>query len=477
MYRFRPISSLLDKFNELENQEIYFAAPNELNDPMEGFKDIFWKGDEIIWRNFIINYIKAVQHYFSLLILLGDEEKISDEHIVAEPHRLPYANSSIKGITEQVIEKVFNNKFISDLPKRVAQRASPVRREELASYLDSIHPFVINAVSDTHYQNDLIPKRFLYQNIEELSNLLTKNISIPDLINKIEIENPELSANHFFSVFNRTSQQIRLISKYNYPEKGLSSNSFFLATEFPERFLQKLEDSVYPDWYSASFLSDCSNSALWGYYGDNHKGVCLKYRTQSTGDKIEINLDVIYGASGGPDYTTDLKGMRPQEFYKVNYHNKHVEIDFFKSLARMNRGQLNAFWYSDKEGNLSACGNHFNDKQQEDKWRNNYWENFMKSFTVKLLEWEFEQEYRLMIHGNFQDYSTPDKRKLKYSFNDLEGIVFGIKTSVADKIRIMKIIENKCKLSNRKDFKFYQACYAKENGKIEMFELDFLKFE
>lgn len=37
-YRFRSIKALLDDQIELVNQEIYFASPAQLNDPMEGFR-------------------------------------------------------------------------------------------------------------------------------------------------------------------------------------------------------------------------------------------------------------------------------------------------------------------------------------------------------------------------------------------------------------------------------------------------------
>jgi hypothetical protein len=38
--RFRP--TVLGKHQELENQEIYFSSLEGLNDPMEGFIDLFW---------------------------------------------------------------------------------------------------------------------------------------------------------------------------------------------------------------------------------------------------------------------------------------------------------------------------------------------------------------------------------------------------------------------------------------------------
>ena len=59
LYRFRSIDALLDKYQELESQTIYFASPDELNDPMEGFRDIVWSGDKIVWTNFFKHYVIA----------------------------------------------------------------------------------------------------------------------------------------------------------------------------------------------------------------------------------------------------------------------------------------------------------------------------------------------------------------------------------------------------------------------------------
>ena len=68
------------------------------------------------------------------------------------------------------------------------------------------------------------------------------------------------------------------------------------------------------------------------------------------------------------------------------------------------------------------------------------------------------------------------QRKLKYNFADLEGVIFGINTSLKHKIKIIKIIEEKCKKENRSNFKFFQAYYSKQTGEIEVKELGILKF-
>lgn len=476
MYRFRSINNLLGEFNELEKQEIYFASPEELNDPMEGFKDIFWSGDEIVWKNFITNYARSIEHSFSYLAIVGDKEKMGYANILVEPHRK--RNTSLQdSLMKEIIEKAFENKLINELPMSLSKRRSHIRRDELLCYLHSIHPFIINVISDVYYNKKMTPKRYLYQDIGELLNVLTKDGDIVDMVNKMEEENSEFKTSQFFAAINSTTTQVRLISRYNYLNQNSSPNSFFLSAEFTEIYLSKLEASIYPDWYSASFLSNCNNSALWGYYGDNHKGVCLKYRTKTENNEVNIDLDVVYGSSSDPNGNYELRGMKPQQFRKIKYHNKHVEIDFFRSLARTNRFLLNHFWYSDENGNLSICGNHLDKEKNEEDWRNNYWKNFLDSLSVKALQWQVEDEYRLVIHGDFNDYSPKETRKLKYAFNDLEAVIFGIKTSASDKVRIIKIIENKCKKNNRKEFDFYQAYYSKDSGKIETVKLTLIKFD
>jgi hypothetical protein len=312
----------------------------------------------------------------------------------------------------------------------------------------------------------LTNKNLLHQDLDEFSLKLKESENIIGLVNKLESEHDPNVTEKFFTVTNMLSQSIKLFNKYNLSVKGISSNVFFIISEFPEKFLSKLESDIYPKWYSTSFIYDLSNSAIWGHYGDNHKGVCLMFRTLKNGEKMSINLNTEHGysSSSGP-----IVSMQPHSFNKIKYTNKHIEIDFFRSIGRMTRHELNSIWYSDSEGRISNCGEHLNNN--EDEWRKKYWQNFYDSITTKLNEWNYEQEYRLIIHGDLIDYSEKEKRKLKYDFNDIEGIIFGIKTPTSDKIKIIKIIESKCERNNRKEFDFYQAYYSKDSGKIESFKL------
>jgi hypothetical protein len=78
VYRFRPTKSLWE-FNELENQEVYCASLGELNDPMEGFKDMFWLGDKIVWMNLLKHYLLCLDRVCIQFLLVGDKQVLQPE--------------------------------------------------------------------------------------------------------------------------------------------------------------------------------------------------------------------------------------------------------------------------------------------------------------------------------------------------------------------------------------------------------------
>ncbi len=470
MYRFRTIKGLLDKYQELENQEIYFASPEELNDPIEGLRDLFWIGDSIVWKNLIINYIKSLERIFVLTILLNNEKEINDDDILISRDLIRYNSPHYLKLMQEIIDKAFEIKFIDELPDALSERKSPIRRGELLSYLQIIHSFIIDSISEVYFLNGLTDKKIFNQDLNEFKSVIESTKGLSNLINQLEEENNKNVTESFFSIISLYTQSSSLLTQYNNLNLSSNSNSFFLISEFPNKFITKLESVIYPPWYSASFLYEHTNSSIWGHYGDNHKGVCLKFKTTKVNDNLILNLGTEYGYSSGP-----IVGMRPHTFKEIKYHNKHVEVDFFRSIGRLTKAELNKLWYSDSKGNFSICGKHLNEDEKE--WIEKYWENFNNSIAIKLNEWKYEKEYRLVIHGDFIDYSDKKSRKLKYNFSDLEGIIFGIKTQNSDKLRIIKIIEEKCKKENRKEFDFFQAYYSKETGKIEAFKLNIFKLE
>lgn len=219
-------------------------------------------------------------------------------------------------------------------------------------------------------------------------------------------------------------------------------------------------------------MENYKNSSLWGHYGANHTGVCLKFRTERHGDKATLSLNGATGFNEGGS----IVDWFPYEFEKISYTNELVPLDFFDLLpGGLPIPTLKHFWYYDNLGVRSNRASSFFDDAQ--KWRSDYYATRRQLLTRKSSDWEFESEYRLILQSNLLDFSSPSSRKMKYNFNSLEGVIFGIKTPISDKLAVVKIIEEKCRSHRRTDFKFFQAYYSPTTGSIEQYEMSLLKFD
>lgn len=471
LYRFRKTENLLDLYHELENEEIYFASPEELNDPLEGYRDVYWQGDSIIWKNFIINYAKSLEHIFRLVSVLNDTKPVNEKDL-PDLHR--FVRRDIprheKKLTEEIIQGIFQIGFIKDLPAALAQRKNQIRRSELFVYCQFLHPFILKTISEIYHAQGMIARPMNNdESLERIEPLITEVATLPLLLNQLEDKNQQL-VEGFLRITPLYSQVAIIEARKNYENNAISPNQFFLIHEFTNKYLEKLIRDIYPDWYSASFLLEANNSSIWGHYGDNHRGVCLVFKPVWQNNLPQIGLVREYGYStnGGPNV-----GMCLHDFLPVEYQKRPTEIDFFRSIGRLNKVELNHLWYRDREGNTSVCGRHL--VENEEAWREQYWDRFQESTTIKLTEWKSEKEYRVVIDGGFNDYSEPKKRKLKYNFNQLQGIIFGINTSIADKIRIMKVIDDKCRRDRRNSFDYFQAYYDRKSGQIATFKTNGFK--
>ena len=218
-------------------------------------------------------------------------------------------------------------------------------------------------------------------------------------------------------------------------------------------------------------MKDCQNSSVWGHYGDRHKGVCLISETEVTDKGNNLTLNAIIGYDGDGERRRERWGPVPRPFYEINYQDKTGEIDFFRSIGWLPPPALMDSWYSDQNGNLSECAAHIGPAGDEDSWRKGYWDNFYRDITVKTKDWAYEQEIRLILTSMLSNMADKRQRTLTYDFNSLKGIIFGINTPDLDKLKIIEIIERKCRENNRAEFNFYQAYYSPESGDIRKREI------
>jgi len=471
LYRLRSIDALLGKREELERQEIYFSSLDQLNDPMEGYKDIFWVGDRIVWKNLLKHYLLCLER-LCVLALLSPELTPLDIPIFITEDKLP--TESYK----ETFRKICSNFFKNDLTEKYIQFLSsaqrPIRREELIWHLTKLHNLALSCIF-LQYENQKLMKK----NAENaLFHDLVKDYSInstpPLALDRVLNNQVASQVSDYLWVLNYNFiSQLALINKYNSVSNPISPKKEILFLSFPEHYVLALEKLIYPEWYVACFLGNVTNPAMWAHYANGHRGVCLKFKIRRKNETPIIRLNGVKGwQSGKISHPVHLDS--DFRFYKVNYSKNYPEVDFFRSLGRPSASALQSFWYKSESGEESACGEGVFKNKEE--WHRRYWEEFNSGVITKLKDWAYENEYRLVLYGLALDYCSPEHRVFKYYFEDLEGIIFGINTTSEEKMRIFKIIENKCIREGRTDFNFYQAYYSRGTSEISILSLNLVKF-
>jgi hypothetical protein len=89
-----------------------------------------------------------------------------------------------------------------------------------------------------------------------------------------------------------------------------------------------------------------------------------------------------------------------------------------------------------------------------------------RSATTKLNDWKHEDEYRLLHIDSLGVVES--NRTFKYDFTSLSGIVFGMGTRPADKLKVIEILRRKCDEHSRQGFEFLEARYNRRTGTIEV---------
>lgn len=468
-YRFRPADALLEKFQELERQEIYFASPLELNDALEGFKELIWIGDRILWENLLRHDLLCLTHGVMIAISSGPDYQFTEIETFVFANESSLPTKEFSELHSRICKAFFQHEDAMTLPDVLADRGNPIRRDELTSYLRLLHHHALNTVLTQMEEVAQLPVSFMDSPLRQAS---TKPIAVAAVLNTMKAleqahpDKPEI-AEVMSSAAEIAAIQQNLILEYHGTSLKCGVAWKTLISEFPARHVRALEQLLYRDWYTACFVSDPSDASLWGTYGSGHRGVCLKFKaTENAECKPALQLHQIRGWNGSPVY-----GYLTHEFQKVEYSSQFVEIDFFRSLGQLTMPMLNR-WCRDATGVPSPL---VSDILSESAcWRKRYWEQLMAAITTKLPDWSHEREFRLILSG-MSDFSDPSTRKLQYKFSDLQGIIFGINTTTDVKLQIMKVVEEKCRKERRKDFEFHQAQYSRRAGKVEITKLSLIK--
>ncbi len=442
---------------------------------MEGFRDIVWAGDQIVWINLFKNFVYCLNMAFFDIEVFGDQ-------IPYEVDRIPYWGRWDEPPTPQ-FDELFNAIWedakthckLIDLADELTKSGRKCRAIDLIFYLNNIKLTIMDVIENVYIDRGL--KQVGTESGETIPRrrLILTDTPFFENLPKVE-EQHEGFTDVMFSISDHMTRSMYLGHLYNMRNAGDSTyrrNRFWLMSDFTTDYVRQLEQLMWPKWYTACFSRSDANSSMWGNYADNHSGICLIFEAEdgTDGETIQLNKITGYGSTRD-DETREHWDFVPMHLRDVNYAAKPGEVDFFRSVGLLPLSALMKLWYTDDNGHKSDCASHIKDSASQEDWRNSYFEAFQRDISIKTKDWQHEQECRLILFSMLDDLAESRKRALRYEFQSLKGIIFGIRTTNDDKIKIMEILEPKILDSRRTDFKFYQAYYAAEEGEIQKYELD-----
>ncbi len=473
LYRLRSTEYLLDKFEELRNQTIYLSSPQELNDPLEGYKDVIWDGDAVLWRNLFRHYILCLFHTMShSLISIGAHKAFYRPKIRVSQSTDDLPHTRLKELCDQACRVFFAKPLTNEVLNHLIALQQPVRRDGILFLLTIVHTHALEATISVFQEEGLLAASELTVDTNKFLNLLrTMSSTLPVLAAQSQRSLADL---HDFasSSHNQMLKEIYIIHQLN---KHLNTNDDpysqaqdYFSFEFPSDYVEStIETLIHAPWYTACFTLNPTNASMWGKYGDDHRGAALKFKMPET-DLPSMRLHHSpNSANTVPSVQEFALRIRP-----VQYSEAPPTINFFEHLSQFSRRTLGRHWLSDENGQRSSkAAAYFDDIN---KWRNQSYDLFYKCATTKTADWAYEQEHRIVLLDLFWEKNEKTERVLRYDFSDLVGVVFGIRTARRDMLRIISTITEKCRELERREFEFWQASYSRASGKIELTRLSLL---
>ena len=335
IYRYRSMKSLLE-FKELENQEIYLAKPEELNDPMEGMYWGFYRGDKDAWSEMF----KAYFYYMFSTYRQGcDINLYFDIDDFTELSNAFVKSSSI----EKLIECLSQSKRFY-YSEQVGFLLNPFVGLQ-AFYSIRIWHAKKACADDEHI-------KFLEKQLEEAKKVVFD-------IGSIGVDYILRPCEHGIDATSNCNKMQEALSTLLFEEEQHPEVGALLFKCLRSDFLENYEKYSKGAYRIAAFSENESSASMWGLYAAVQNGVCMCFDLQSNAR-----------------YKNSLKlyDNSYEELEKVNYIEQITCHDLAYDIFLARRSiQTQEVTYS----------------EFLKKWKDIY--------LHKLQDWEFEKEWRLVL--------------------------------------------------------------------------------
>jgi len=444
LYRYRTIESAL---LELENGSFYFAAPKELNDPIEGYLKIFWQGDKPAWegllKNFVCSFFYSLQTY---LLVSGKFYPAAQENFLSDLKNIillsdihQFDNLPLGRILMELSENFLSEHSVQTVVNFYGNDEIKCYGRELEFILRTVTDDACRLCVQKCKDLSLIRADFdeNFFDVEyEISFDELKHVSDAERkrrIDEIENLNCDLMESGLLAL------KLNSLTSSN-AEYTLKQRLLWLRFIFPRMYVEQLKEIMYPNGYVVCFSDTPTNSAMWGNYADNHRGICLEYETETLDGREFIHF-----------------AAKALEVKPIKYSAQFITRNFFDTLRHLKFARPED-WLTGKGGVKSY--------KLLDETADEYDEDYHEKFYHKLTDWNYEHEYRIFLSDRFYRYGDKFARKLRYNINALTGIIFGLRTTLDDKLKLIQKLDRLGKTCS--NFDFLQAEFDDETQVISV---------
>lgn len=419
IYRYRSIDAILN-YKELEQAYFYFSDINNLNDPMEGDIDVYWDGDEVLWKNFFRHYVLCLGSLYFHGAITNKADTLTKDDINIFVTNKDLTSDLYKNLFKSVYKRVMKNRNIIKVIDVLSHWK--VDKNTLLYYLESIHLIILDEIIKGFNNFGLIAMRhsFEFKPVDIfIPNEQFDPVSILRIPEYVRID----------LVSSRLLLKVKLLS----PVRNFN---ILMYMEFPMAYVERLFELMRPNAYMVCFSYTYQNSSMWGHYADDHKGICLIFDEALESELKQIENSII--------------GIK-----KIDYFNDSIPVNFFEFIRF---DECLKFWYIDgkKESKMYS-------KRLDSQWFTNFRKLYEVVYTRKYSDWKDEREARGLLMDYSDKFQNKDNRKIPYPRNLLKGIIFGVNTSEQDKIKILDILAQH-REDLIPDFKVYQSYFDIEKN-------------
>lgn len=467
VYRFRSAERLLCESQELERQTIYFAAPNKLNDPVEAMRDVFWRGDSIAWTNLFKNYVFCVHRAYLDCAIGGPEVDFESRRIWVDGRRDEPESPQMGELFDEIWNRVHSEFCVGESAAQIGAMDRDVRLHEMLMYLYGVHARALRSVTAAHARRGLGSQPDGESGLETLRKPILPITQIETLAAQAGLDDSVHEQVH--EGLTQALAARFVVARYDgYKDSGNQVGIAHrqLHHEFPKLYLRHLPNLMWPVSHVASFCNTYHSSAMWANYANNHTGACLVFETSPEGEDRALSL---HAAEERDDEANQGAQASRQDFRfrDMEYEERLPEEDFFQNLGLLPEPVAMKLWYTDDEGSVSSCAAFLQDRSQIGAWRDEHWQAYERVTFTKTSDWAHEEETRLLYRPPDGESPDADTGLMRYDFGSLKGIIFGINMAEEHKMKMIEIVERKCRENGRNGFKCWQAYYSPQQGNIQ----------